>query len=47
MTIMAPSGTGPIAIKVAHWLQRFEAIGPASGPLVGILFPVALGLVGC
>ncbi len=47
LSMIAASGTatGPIAIRVGHFLHMLESMGPDAGPLYGVLWPAAIGVV--
>ncbi len=47
LSMIAASGTatGPIAIRVGHFLHMLESMGPEAGPLYGVLWPAAIGVV--
>jgi len=44
LSMIAASGTatGPIAIRVGHFLHMLESMGPDAGPLYGVLWPAAI-----
>jgi hypothetical protein len=45
MVIISTTKIGGASITVAKWLHRLESIGPASGALQGVIFPVTMGVV--